>query len=39
MKINKPLAKKLPFFDVDIRTVAYIDKDPHFYMRRPRQRK
>ena len=32
MKINKPLAKKPPFFDIDIRTVAYIDKDPRFYM-------
>ena len=32
MKINKPLAKKPPFFDIDIRTVADIDKDPRFYM-------
>ena len=32
MKINKPLAKKPPFFDVDIHTVADIDKDPRFYM-------
>ena len=30
MKINKPLAKKPPFFDIDIRTVADIDKDPRF---------
>jgi len=32
MKINKPLAKKPPFFDIDIHTVADIDKDPRFYM-------
>ncbi|MDO4880090.1 MAG: DKNYY domain-containing protein [Capnocytophaga sp.] len=32
MKINKPLAKKPPFFDIDIRTVADIDKDPRFYI-------
>ena len=32
MKINKPLAKKPSFFDIDIHTVADIDKDPRFYM-------
>ena len=32
MKINKPLAKKPPFFVIDIHTVADIEKDPRFYM-------
>ena len=36
MKINKPLAKKPPFFDIDIRTVADIDKDPRFIWRHTR---